>query len=130
MKILILVLLFALTSINLFSLGKKDTMNKEQQSQGTNIETNIDKKTENRENQIKIRGKISIFGSEPRTFAGIVDENGTEYAIHPSSREDQLRKLQGHLIEFTVIMLDEPSGYGGMFLKGGTVTPVSWEIIR
>jgi hypothetical protein len=84
----------------------------------------------NEENTAKITGSVRIFGSEPHTFVGIVDENGTEYAVYPASQEAELRKLQGHLIVFTVVFLDEPKGEGGLYLKGGTVTPLSWEIIR
>jgi hypothetical protein len=81
-------------------------------------------------NTIKITGTVQIYGNEPHTFVGIVDESRVEYAVYPPSKEAELRKLQGHLIEFTVIMLDEPKGEGSMYLKGGTVTPLSWEIIR
>jgi len=61
---------------------------------------------------------------------GIADEKGIEYAVYPQEQEEKLRNLQGHLIEFTVILLEKPQGYGSLFLKGGTVTPVNWEIIR
>ena len=60
---------------------------------------------------------------------GIADEKRIEYA-DPQEQEEKLRNLQGHLIEFTVILLEKPQGYGSLFLKGGTVTPVSWEIIQ
>ena len=82
------------------------------------------------EGTMKIRGQVRIYGNEPQTFAGIVDENGTAYSIYPPEREKELRQLQGHLIEFTVILLDEPRGYGSLFLRGGTVTPLSWVIIQ
>ena len=82
------------------------------------------------ESTARITGRVQISGNEPFTFVGIVDENGTEYAVYPPSRETELRQLQGHLIEFTIIILNEPQGEGGMYLKGGTVTPVSWEIIH
>ena len=78
----------------------------------------------------KIIGTIQVFGNEPRTFVGIVDQDKTEYAVYPPSREEELRRLQGHLIEFTVVFLDEPHGPGSLFLKGGTVTPIKWEIIQ
>jgi len=78
----------------------------------------------------RITGRVQIYGNEPHTFVGIVDENGAEYAVYPSSTEDELRSLQGHLIAFTVVFLDGPKGEGGLYLKGGTVTPLSWEIIR
>ena len=77
-----------------------------------------------------ITGMVRIFGNEPHTYVGIVDEGGTEYAVYPRSVEDELRKLQGRLIVFTVTVLAEPKGEGGMYLKGGTVTPLTWEIIR
>jgi len=80
------------------------------------------------ENTIKIRGQIQIYGNEPHTFVGIAAEDGTEYAVFPPAKEDELRMLQGHLIEFTVVLLDEPQGFGSLFLKGGTVTPIKWEI--
>ena len=78
----------------------------------------------------KITGRVQVYGSEPRTYVGIVDTHGVEYAVYPPSRGDELRRLQGRLIEFTVVFLDEPQGFGSLFLKGGTVTPIKWEIIR
>ena len=82
------------------------------------------------ENIVHITGMIQIYGSEPFTFVGIVDENDTEYAVYLPSGEDELRRLQGHLIEFAVVFLDEPQNFGGFVLRGGTVTPVEWKIIR
>ena len=84
----------------------------------------------NEENIVKILGRIELFGSGLHVFAGIVDENGTAYAIYPPSTEVELRSYQGHLIEFTVVKLDEPRGAGALFLRGGTVTPLGWEIVR
>jgi len=83
-------------------------------------------------NTVRITGRVCIYGNEPFTFVGIVEENGTEYAVYPRSTEDELRSLdlQGHLIVFTVVFLDESKGEGGLYLKGGTITPLSWEIIR
>jgi len=80
-------------------------------------------------NAVKITGMVHIYGNEPHTFAGIVDANGTQYAVYPRSSEDELRSLQGHLIEFTVVFVDERVE-GSMYLKGGTVRPISWVIIR
>jgi hypothetical protein len=80
------------------------------------------------ENTAKLIGRIEIYGSEPRTFVGIVDEDGVSYAVYAPSHEQELRKLQGRLIEFTVVFLDESQGYRG--LKGGIVATVKWEIIR
>ena len=82
------------------------------------------------ESAATIIGRVEIYGNEPHTFVGIVDENDIQYAVYPPDREAELRRLQGRLIDFTVIMLDEPRGEGGFYLKGGTVTPVKWEVIR
>jgi len=82
------------------------------------------------EQTVKLTGSVKVFGSEPHTFAGIVDEKGIEYAVYPPEKEEELRRLQGRLIEFTVVFLDNPQGYGSLFLKGGTVTPLKWDIIR
>ena len=79
---------------------------------------------------ITIRGRVVIYGNEPHTFTGIVADDGTEFAVYPPSIEADLRGLQGHFIEFTAIMLDEPRGYGSLFLKGGTITPLSWKILN
>ena len=80
------------------------------------------------ENTSKILGMVRIYGNEPHTFVGIRSEDGIEYAVYPPSQERELRRLQGHLIEFTVIFPDE--GDGSLVLRGGTVTPVSWRLIQ
>ena len=84
----------------------------------------------NQGNTTKIVGKVRVYGNDPHTFVGIVDKNGTAYAVYPDAQQEQLRGLQGHEIEFTVVFLDEPKGYGSLFLKGGTVTPIKWLIMR
>ena len=81
-------------------------------------------------NTTNIRGRVQIFGSEPHTFVGIVDQNGSEYSIYPQSQEQVLRTLQGYLVDFTVMLLDEAQGYGSLFLRGGTVTVISWKVIE
>ena len=77
-----------------------------------------------------ITGRIAVFGNEPHTFLGIVDENGKEYAVYSPDYEAELKKLQGQKIEFTVDILNEIKVYGSLFLKGGTVKPVSWKILE
>jgi hypothetical protein len=76
-----------------------------------------------------IVGRVKIYGNEPHTFAGIVDANGNEYSVYPDEKEAEIKKLTGNLIEFKVILLTKGAGYGSLFLKGGTVTPISWRII-
>ena len=85
---------------------------------------------ESSENTMKITGRVETFGNVPHTFVGIVGEDGIQYAVYPPAQEEQLKSLQGHLIEFTVILLEEGRGYGSLFLRGGTVTPLSWEILQ
>ena len=123
-------MLFVLATPDVFSFGRKEKVSDSQNTQINNVEAaeTANQPDTGQENTIKILGRIRIYGSEPRTYAGIVDENGTAYAIYPPSAEDELRRLQGHIIEFSVIVLDEPQGYGSLFLRGGTVTPLSWEI--
>jgi len=83
------------------------------------------------ENTVTITGRVVIFGSEPNIFAGIVSEDGKQYAIYPPEKENELRGLQGYLIRFTVVFIKEPvQSLGSLSLKGGTVTPVAWEVVR
>jgi len=110
-KVVLPALVFIFMACTAFSSGIKDD--------GKTVETAY----------VKILGMVQVYGNAPRTFVGIVDENGTEYAVYPPALEDKLRDLQGHLIEFTVIFLDTPNAFGSLFLKGGTVEPVKWEII-
>jgi len=132
MKLAGLILFFIFTAFSVFSLGKKEKMADIKNSPAQNAETSgsgqiSDSETEN---TMTITGKIQIYGNEPHTYPGIVDENGIEYAIYSPSRETELRKLQGYLIEFSVIFLDKAQDYSASSLKGGTVTPVSWKIIQ
>jgi hypothetical protein len=118
------VILFALAVLGVFSCGTAASDQREQDSPGNSPSAS------KVENTAKITGMVQVYGNEPHTFVGIVDEKGIEYAVYPPSSEAELIKLQGHLIAFTVIVLDEPKGEGGLYLKGGTVTPLSWEILR
>jgi hypothetical protein len=81
------------------------------------------------EDTVQITGRIVIFGNEPFIYAGIAAEDGTNYAIYPEETERELRAFQGHLIRFTVIFMEEERVYGSLFLRGGTVKPVSREIL-
>jgi len=120
MKAIVFLLFFIFIIPNVFPCGKKDSQAVE----------SVDTEGRGTNNMIKITGRVKIFGNEPHTFVGIVDEKGTEFAVYPREQEEKLRKLQGHLIEFTVIILDEPKGEGSLYLKGGTVQPLEWGIIR
>jgi len=128
MKLIVFLLFFVCITPNVFPCGRKEKNNVQPATAETfGAAEQINTGTEN---MTKLTGRVQIYGSEPHTFAGIVDENGTEFAVYPPEQEEELRKLQGHLIEFTVVFLDDPRGYGSLFLRGGTVTPVKWEIIN
>ena len=126
---MIFAFLFIIIAPNAFSCGKKEK-NNTSGSPANSVKT-VDTGNQignSMENTIKITGKIQIYGNEPHTFVGIIAENGQEYAVFPPSKEEELRTLQGYLIEFTVVLLDEPQGFGSLFLKGGTVTPIEWTV--
>ena len=126
MKFTFFCFFLTIAALGLFSLGRREDMSGLQDSPAANAET----AEPGFESTIILKGRVQIYGNEPHTFAGIIDENGTEYAVYPPSIEAELRTLQGHMIEFTVVLLDEPQGFGSIFLKGGTITPVKWEIIE
>jgi hypothetical protein len=128
MKVIVFLLFFLFIIPNAFSCGRKEK-NNSQPSKIESVNTEEQSGT-GAEDMKKIIGRVQIYGSEPHTFVGIVDENGIEFAVYPPEQEEKLRILQGHLIEFTVTFMDEPQGYGSLFLKGGTINPVKWEIIR
>jgi len=86
----IILMVLCVTACSLFSKNKNDD------------KSNIDI-----ENTVKIIGQIQIYGNEPHTFVGIVDENNIEYAVYPPQIEKKLRPLQGNLIEFSVVVLDD-----------------------
>jgi len=131
MKIIVFLLFFVFIIPNVFSFGRKEVTNSEPlPAVSPDIASTAEKINAGTENMTKLTGRVQIYGSEPHTFVGIVDERGTEFAVYPPEQEEKLRKLQGHLIEFTVVLLDEPQGYGSLFLKGGTINPLEWSIIR
>ena len=120
MKVPVAIMIFILTAYGVFSCI---TTGKDQ------LEHNPpDPPVSSEETIVKITGRVQIYGNEPHTYVGIIDENGTEYAVHPDSVANELRSLQGYLIEFTVVFLDDIQTYGSMFLRGGTVTPIEWVV--
>jgi len=116
MKFVFITLILIFTAFNIFPNGIRESMN-----------SNVEQVDNSRETSI-IVGRVEVYGNEPHTYAGIVDENDKVYAIYPTAKEAELRRLQGYLIKFTVVFVDERV-YGSLFLKGGTVEPVKWEIL-
>jgi len=131
MKITFFTLVLIFMALNLFPSGRRAVMDDVTNLTGNSSETIAsEKKADESKEVVKMVGRVEVYGNEPHTFTGIVNEEGTQYSVYPPSQEAELRKLQGHLIEFTVIFLDEPQGFASLFLNGGTVTPVSWEVLQ
>jgi len=107
----VFLLVFLFTALNVFALGKKE------------------KNPAGKGRKTTLVGRVVVYGNEPHTFVGIVDEHDVAYSIYPSNNDAELRKLQGNLIEFTVILLDEPQDYAGMVL-GKTLTLIDWKVIK
>jgi hypothetical protein len=78
---------------------------------------------------VTILGTVQVFGSEPHTDAGLAADDGKIYAIYPAKKDAELRQLQGRLAEFKVQLLKEGRGEGSLYLRDGTVTPISWKIL-
>jgi hypothetical protein len=124
---------FILAALPMFSLGKREKNKNDFFTVEVNGTKNIDdsdKTHRESSDMIKIVGKVQIYGTDPFTFVGILDQNGSEYAVYPPEKEEEIRTLQGHLIEFQVVFANEQRSYGGLFLEGGTVIPVTWKIIQ
>jgi len=79
------------------------------------------------ENTEKIIGKVVIYGNEPHTFAAIACEDGTEYLAYPQSQKEMLMQLQGRLVEFTVIFLDNIQDYEAIPFSGKAVTVLDYS---
>ncbi|MHC6201743.1 hypothetical protein ACYULU_00950 [Breznakiellaceae bacterium SP9] len=113
MKLRILIAVVLVCTADLFACGTREVVHKV-----TGDETVI------------ITGTVHIYGSEPHTYVGIVSEDGSRtYAVYPHEKGEELRALQGRLIEFTVRFLEKSMGEGSLYLRDGTVTPFSWIIL-
>ncbi|MDR1912632.1 MAG: hypothetical protein LBQ52_09870 [Helicobacteraceae bacterium] len=77
-----------------------------------------------------ITGRVQIYGNEPHTFVGVIDDKGVEYSVYPKEKEKELRDLQGRLIKFNVEFIDNSQTDNYLLLKGGVITPLSWKIIK
>lgn len=78
-----------------------------------------------------IRCRVEVYGNEPHTYVGILSEEDNKvYAVYPPEQESKLRMLQGQRLEMTLRFLQRPQGYGSLFLKDGTVNPVSWTVLK
>jgi hypothetical protein len=114
------ILLSIFSTTGVFAMGKKDTQTEGGGGAPTATPSGV---------QV-IRGMVKIYGNEPHTYAGIETEDGKHYAVYPIEKEKEIRSLQGSKIEWTVIFSEKPEGYGSLFLKDGSVTPLSWRVVE
>jgi ABC-type oligopeptide transport system substrate-binding subunit len=123
MKLKILAIIILFCTAGLFACG---TAQKAQKAgdDSTGIQNSAAPK-----DTVIITGMVQIYGNAPHTFAGIASEDGKTYAVYPREKEMEIRSLQGRRIEFTVRILESPAGEGSLYLKDGTVTPLSWRIL-
>lgn len=112
-----------LCAAGLFACGTAQKANKAAGDNSTNIQNDAPA------GSVIITGSVHIYGSEPHTYVGIESDNGKTYAVYPREKEAEIRPLQGRRIEFTVRFLKEPAGEGSLYLRDGTVTPLSWRIL-
>jgi hypothetical protein len=75
-----------------------------------------------------ITGRVQIYGNEPHTFVGVIDNKGVEYSVYSQEKAKELEKLQGRLIEFEVKFVDTPQAYNR--LEGGFIELLSWKLVK
>ncbi|MDR1785429.1 MAG: hypothetical protein LBR23_03045 [Spirochaetaceae bacterium] len=70
-------------------------------------------------------GSVRVYGSEPHTYVAIVSEaDGRVYAVEGPKAED-LRRLQGQRLEFTVKILPQKPAYPPGL--DGAAELISWK---
>ena len=81
---------------------------------------------------VEISGHISVYGSEPHTFIGIVSDDGRQYTIKADPDVlKELRLLQGKHIRFTgsVVSVKDEAGFSFQMLKDGVFVLEVWGVI-
>jgi len=74
-----------------------------------------------------IRGTIRLYGNEPHLWTGIKTiQDEKIYYVEPPEMANELRALQGRIIEFTAIIEERKMPFGG----NGKATVISWRIVE
>lgn len=81
--------------------------------------------------QVTVVGQVGVYGNEPHTWLGFVDNKGVEYGLEASSADlAELRKFQGYLLEVTGLL--EPAREGDFVvfqsLSGGKIYVEKYKI--
>lgn len=74
--------------------------------------------------QVTVVGQIGVYGNEPHTWLGFVDQQGVEYALDATADVlQELQKMQGLILEITGELDAIPEGQpvGFQALSGGTL---------
>lgn len=73
---------------------------------------------------VTVVGQIGVYGNEPHTWLGFVDNKGVEYGLEASGKDlKELRNLQGILLELSGLLEPVPEGQpvGYQTLSGGKI---------
>ncbi len=73
---------------------------------------------------ITVVGQIGVYGNEPHTWLGFVDNKGVEYGLEASEEDlKELRNLQGILLELSGLLEPVPEGQpvGYQTFSGGKI---------
>ena len=73
---------------------------------------------------VTVVGQIGVYGNEPNTWLGFVDQKGVEYALDATADMlQELRGMQGLILEITGELDAIPEGQpeGFQALSGGTL---------
>lgn len=82
---------------------------------------------------IKVVGQIGVYGNEPHTWLGFVDQKGVEYALDTTPEmQKELRNLQGVLLELSGFLEPVPEGQpvGFQALSGGTIELEEYSVYK
>ena len=73
---------------------------------------------------VTVVGQIGVYGNEPHTWLGFVDNKGVEYGLEASEKDlKELQNLQGILLEISGLLesVSEGKPVGFQTLSGGKI---------
>lgn len=83
-------------------------------------------------NIVKVKGYIRVYGNEPFTYIGIKTENNKEYALTASDDVlKELRSSQGKQIEIIGLLIPkDKDSFELNMLKDGRIEVTEWSIVE
>ena len=82
---------------------------------------------------VKVVGQVGVYGNEPHTWLGFVDQGGGEYALDATPEVlKELRNLQGVLLEISGFLEPVPEGQpvGFQTLSGETIRIEEYSVYK